>query len=113
MNVEWVAIVAGVIGGALALLGLYLLAAKKAAKTGERAFTTFVWGLSLLSLMHGIGLCIVTAVVWAGASSLDGPIPETDCRFMGLMILAGIVFVFLGGMGLWTRRPPAADRPTS
>ena len=116
---EWIAIAAGMIGGALALGGLYVLAGRKAAKRGERAFPIFVRGLSLLSLVHGLGLCLVTAAVWGCASLLCAPIPEADRRFMGLMILAGIAFVVIGGLGLVTRRLPGScmlvdyGRPTT
>src|SRR5262245_32130789 len=86
MAVEWVAVTAGIVCGAVALGGLYVLAGRKAVKTGERAPLIFVWGLSLLSLMHGLGLCLVTSALWAGASLLVGPIPEPERQFMGQMM---------------------------
>jgi hypothetical protein len=113
MNVEQLAIAAGILGGAIALVGLYLLASKKAAKTGEQAIIVFVWSLSLLSLLHGLALCLITAVVWLGASLLVGTGLEIDYRFMGMMILAGVVFLFIGGIGLQTRRHAVATRPRS
>jgi hypothetical protein len=112
MVVEWVAVVAGIVGGAVALGGLYALAGWKAAKTGERASLVFVWGLSFLSLVHGLGLCLVTAAVWAGASLLVGSIPKPERQFMGRTVLAGVVFFFVGAVGLRARRRPVAGHPT-
>jgi hypothetical protein len=113
MAVEWVAVAVGIVGGAMALGGLSVLAGRKAAKTGERALLVFVWGLSFLSLVHGLGLCLVTAAVWAGAPLLVGPIPEPERQFMGRMILAGVAFVVIGAVGLRVWRRPMVGHPTS
>ncbi len=112
MAVEWIAVVAGIVGGVVALGGLYALAGRKAAKTGERPSVVFVWSLSLLSLVHGLGLCLVTAAVWGGAPLLVGPIPEPERRLMGGMMVAGAAFVAVGAAGLRVRRRPTAGNAT-
>src|SRR5262249_21306814 len=108
MDLEWIAIAAGIVGGALFFLGLYLLAIRKAAKSGERAFVIFMRGVLFLALMHGLGLVVVTGAVLFCVPLLLGQIPEADCDFMEWMILAGLVLVCIGGVGLrftwWTAK---------
>ena len=112
MGVEWLATAAGMLGGALGAGGLYVLASRKAAETGERASLVFVWGLSRLFLVHGLGLCLLPALVWGGAA-LFVPVPESERALMCNMMLAGIASVVCGAIGLQVRRRPAAGNPTS
>jgi hypothetical protein len=112
MNLEWLAITVAVLCGALVLVGLYLLALRIVARSGGSAFALFVRCLSIFSLMHGLGLCLVTGVVLSGADLVLGPIPEEDRLWMERFILAGLPFVLVGGVGLWfTRRSIATARP--
>jgi hypothetical protein len=113
MSAEWFAIAAGILGGAMALRGLYVLASRKAAKTGERASLVFLWALSFLFLVHGLGLCVITALVWSGAALFGVPLPEPERLLMKRMMLSGIVSVVFAAIGLQARRRPAAGNPPS
>jgi hypothetical protein len=104
MDVQVLANAAALAGAALFLVPLYQLAVKKAARSGERALTVFVRALSLLSLVHGLGLCLITAAVLLGVPLLLGPLPAHDRRWMGEVILAGFGLACLGGIGLWATR---------
>jgi hypothetical protein len=112
MTLEWIATAAGLVAGAVALAGLYVLAKRKATKTGERAGVVFVWALSFLALVHGLGLCLVTAAVWGAVALFVDPLPESERQLMGRMILAGLGSVCIGALGLQVRRRPAAGNPT-
>src|SRR5438552_521872 len=114
MNLEWIAILAGMFGGALFLLGLYLLAVKKAAQLRERALVIYARCLLFLALLHGLGLVLVTGSVLLCVPMFFGQIPATDRDGMEWLLCAGVVFVFLGGVGLlFTRRFGEAARATS
>jgi hypothetical protein len=113
MGVEWLGIAAGVLAGAAGLRGLYVLARRKAAKTGERASLVFVWSLSLLFLAPGLGLCLFPALVWGGAALFAVPIPESERLLWSRMMLAGMASVVFGAIGVQSRRHPAAAWPPS
>jgi hypothetical protein len=111
MPVEWIAVPVGLLAGGIALLGLYLLARKKALKSGERPGVVFLRCIAFLGLVHGLGLALFTPCVLGGASLLFGPIPVEDRDWMIAFTLAGLVFVFFSGLALrWTGWFPQAAR---
>ena len=93
MNTEWIAITAGIVGGATFLMGMYLAAIRKAAQSCERPFVIFLRCLFFLSLVHGIGLVVVTGIVLLCTPIFFGPIPVADREWMVSFILVGLVFV--------------------
>jgi hypothetical protein len=115
MDVVWLCVAAGIVGGAAALAGLYLLAARKAARSGERALTVFLRVLFAFSLLHGLSLVLVAGVMWLVAPLFLGPIPAADRDAMEHMFIpAGLACVLVGGVGLrFTWRSAAAKRPPS
>jgi hypothetical protein len=111
MTLETVLVSIGWLGGAGLLVCLYLHAARKARKTGERPVVLFLRCLAVFSLFHGAGLSLVTAVVLFATPALVAQLPATDHAWMLWMVGAGCVFLAAGGLVLcWTGWFPAARR---
>jgi hypothetical protein len=100
MIAEWMAIPAGVLGGALFLVGLWLLARRRALKSAERAGVVFLRSVSFLALVHGVGLVLVTACVLFSVPLFFGPIAAEDREWMVRFIVAGVVLVIVAGAAL-------------
>lgn len=111
MIADWIAIPAGVLGGALFLVGLLLLARKRALKSAERAGLVFLRSLAFLAFVHGVGLVFVTACVLVSVPLFFGPIAAEDREWMFRFIVAGVVLVIVAGAALhWTGWFPRARR---
>jgi hypothetical protein len=100
MIAEWMAIPAGILGGMLFLLGLWLLARKRAVKSAERASVVFLRSVAFLALVHGVGLVLVTACVLFSGCLFFGPIAAEDREWMIWFIIAGVVLVIVAGTAL-------------
>ena len=97
------AISAGVFGGAIALVGLYMLARAAAFKSGERPSICFVRGLAFVALLHGLGLVLVSACLLVVVPALVAPLPAEDHDWMVRFMLAGVAFIVSAGIVLrWT-----------
>jgi hypothetical protein len=108
---NWMAIPAGVLGGALFLVGLWLLARKRALKFAERAGVVFLRSVAFLAFVHGVGLVLVTACVLFSGCLFFGTIAAEDRAWMIWFIIAGVVLVILAGATLrWTGWFPRARR---
>jgi len=107
-----ISISAGVLGGAVALGGLYLLARTAALKSGERPAICFVRSLAFLALVHGLGLVLVSACVLVAVPTRVAPLPVEDHDWMFRFILAGVVSVVSAGLVLrWTGWFPTRLKP--
>ena len=107
-----ISISAGVLGGAVALGGLCLLARTAALKSGERPAICFVRSLAFLALVHGLGLVLVSACVLVAVPTRVAPLPVEDHDWMFRFILAGVVSVVSAGLVLrWTGWFPTRLKP--
>jgi hypothetical protein len=114
MIIEWVAAPIGLLCGALVLYCVYLLAVRKAQKTGERPLVVFFRVLAVFMLLHGLGLAFITPGVWFAASTFIGPLPAEDAGMMAYFTVVGFVVVIVSvGVLCWTGLFPRVDRPTS
>jgi hypothetical protein len=112
MFIEWLAVPIGVICGAVVLFCVYILARRKAEKTGERPLIVFIRVLAVFMLFHGLGLALVTPCVWLGASTVFGLMPAEESGWMAYFTVVGVVIVLIsGGVLCWTGLWPRAEQP--
>jgi hypothetical protein len=111
MSAVWFGVAVGVLCGAIGLRGLYVRASRKAAQTGERASLVFVWALSVLFLLPGLGLCLMPALVWGGAALFGVPIPESERLLLSNMMQSGLVASVFAIIGVQLRRRPKTSSP--
>jgi hypothetical protein len=116
MKTETMAVASGVVCGAMLLVLLYVLAARKAATTGQHPVVLYLWVLSLFAVGHGIVLAVSTPLVFVG-STLFGQLPQEDWDWMWYVVRAGVVFILVGGgvllslRGRWRPRPVPGSEP--